>query len=135
LKEKQTQNKLNFERKKCEKQGTGNRKEGTGDSDEETEKREQGMVNRLVSYGRRGKAYPGRTRSAHHCLFPVPYSLFPVVDRHSKPGQDVVLDTQGTILVTSKSNERTWNVYENKGPTWKTRGRCWYVFENKRLNL
>ena len=28
-------------------------------------------------------------------------------------------------------NERRGNVYENKGPLWKTWGRSWNVYENK----
>jgi hypothetical protein len=36
----------------------------------------------------------------------------------------------GTKANSSKLNERTGNVYENKGPAWKTRGQSVYVFEN-----
>ena len=41
--------------------------------------------------------------------------------RHSRPRQDVAWDRQGTKLVTLKMNDRRVNVYENKGPLWKTR--------------
>jgi hypothetical protein len=30
-----------------------------------------------------------------------------------------------------KLTERRANVYENKGPAWKTRERSWNVYENK----
>jgi hypothetical protein len=33
--------------------------------------------------------------------------------------------------MTLKSNERSGNVYENKGPLWKTRQRSGNVYENK----
>jgi hypothetical protein len=33
--------------------------------------------------------------------------------------------------VILKLNERSLNVYENKGPLWKTRERSWNVYENK----
>jgi hypothetical protein len=32
---------------------------------------------------------------------------------------------------SSKLNERSGNVYENKGPLWKTARRSWNVVENK----
>ena len=35
---------------------------------------------------------------------------------------------------SSKLNERSGNVYENKGPLWKTRGRSRNVYEKKVLN-
>jgi hypothetical protein len=34
-------------------------------------------------------------------------------------------------VVNSKMNERTGNVYENKGSLWKTRERSANVYENK----
>jgi hypothetical protein len=41
--------------------------------------------------------------------------------RHNRPRQDVAWDRQRTKLATLKLNERRTNVYENKGPLWKTR--------------
>jgi hypothetical protein len=51
--------------------------------------------------------------------------------RHNRPRQDVAWDRQRTSLVTLKLKERCGNVYENKGPLWKTRGRSGNVLENK----
>jgi hypothetical protein len=36
-----------------------------------------------------------------------------------------------TTLVSLKLNELSGNVYENKGPLWKTRRQSWNVHENK----
>ena len=93
------------------------------------------MVDRLSSHGLRGKGCQESTRLAHYySLFPVPYSLFPVagrtLGRGSRPRQDVAWDGQRTNVVTSKMDEQSGNVYENKGPLWKTRVLCGNVHEN-----
>ena len=36
-----------------------------------------------------------------------------------------------TTVLTLKTTERRGNVYENKGPPWRTRGRSGNVYENK----
>jgi hypothetical protein len=42
------------------------------------------------------------------------------------------LSSEGEAKKNSlKLNGRRGNVYENKGPPWKTRGRSWNVYENK----
>ena len=51
--------------------------------------------------------------------------------RHSRRRQDVAWDGQKTNVATSKMNEQSGNVYENKGPLWKTRRLSWDVYENK----
>ena len=46
-------------------------------------------------------------------------------------GQDVALDWEKDTWEFSKMNERRGNVYENKGPLWKTRAGSGNVAENK----
>jgi len=50
--------------------------------------------------------------------------------RHNRLRQDVAWDRQRTSLITLKMNEQCGNVYENKGPLWKTRAGSWNVYEN-----
>jgi hypothetical protein len=47
----------------------------------------------------------------------------------------VEVQAPGAGGIWSKLNERTRNVFENKGPLWKNQARSVNVFENKRLIL
>jgi hypothetical protein len=55
-----------------------------------------------------------------YSLFPVPCSLFPLVARRATDKKSFVAG--GTRKNSSKLNEQYGNVYENKGPLWKTQG-------------
>jgi len=55
-------------------------------------------------------------------LFPIPCSLFPLVARRATDNKSFL--TGGTRKNSSKLNEQHGNVYENKGPLWKTQGKA-----------
>jgi hypothetical protein len=52
------------------------------------------------------------------CNAVLPYSLFPLVARRATDKKSFVAG--GAKKNSSKLNERRGNVYENKGPLWKT---------------
>jgi hypothetical protein len=49
----------------------------------------------------------------------------------SAAAQNKPFFTQKARENSLKLEERSGNVYDNKGPLWKTRGRSWNVVENK----
>jgi hypothetical protein len=48
-----------------------------------------------------------------------------------RPAVQSRLPATGRLLDFEKLNEQSGNVYENKGPLWKTRRSSWNVYENK----